>query len=321
MHITHEVQIGNKSITLETGKIAKQADGSCVSRLGDTVVLTTACRATGGPPRSFLPLTVDYREYTYAGGRIPGGFFKREGRPSEKEIITCRLTDRPLRPLFPKGYYDETQIVSSVLSADGDNDPDVLAINGASTALMLSKIPFFSPIGAVRVGLIEGEIVFNPDNSEREVSDLDLIVAGTEDAVAMVEAAANQLPEDLILECIFRAHNEIKKIVAIQRQMMAELGIEKPEWVAAADLSEDLYQQTRSEIGETLRTALHTKGKFERRDAVAEVTRPLFERLPEGDEDKKKELKSVISRLEEEMLREAVLESSIRFDGRALDWR
>ena len=319
MHIKHEVQIGNKSISLETGKIAKQADGSCISRLGDTVVLTTACRATGGPTRSFLPLTVDYRENKYAAGRIPGGFFKREGRPSEKEIITCRLTDRPLRPLFPEGYFDETQIVSFVLSADGDNDPDVLAINGASTALMLSNIPFYKPIGAVRVGLIEGEIVFNPDNSEREVSDLDLIVAGTDEAIAMVEAAANQLPEDLVLECIFRAHGEIKKLVATQRQMMAELGIEKPEWVAPEGPSNEAYEQTKAEIGASLKDALHTKGKFERRDAVAEVTRPLFERLSEGEEDRRKELKAIVSRLEEEMLREAVLETSRRFDGRALD--
>ena len=319
MHINHEVHVGNKTISLETGKMARQADGSCVSRLGDTVVLTTACRATGGPARSFLPLTVDYRENKYAAGRIPGGFFKREGRPSEKEIITCRLTDRPLRPLFPEGYFDETQIVSFVLSADGDNDPDVLAINGASTALMLSDIPFYHPIGAVRVGLIEGEIVFNPDNSEREVSDLDLIVAGTEEAIAMVEAAANQLSEDLVLECIFRAHGEIKKLIAAQRQMMAELGIEKPEWIAPTGHSEELYEQTKSEIGSALNEALHTKGKFERRDAVSEITRPLFESIPEGDEDRKKKLKGIISRLEEEMLRAAVLETSRRFDGRALD--
>jgi polyribonucleotide nucleotidyltransferase len=319
MHIAHEIQIGNKNITLETGKIAKQADGSCMSRLGDTVVLTTACRATGGPGRSFLPLTVDYREYTYAGGRIPGGFFKREGRPSEKEIITCRLTDRPLRPLFPKGYFDETQIVSSVLSADGENDPDILSINGASTALMLSDIPFYRPIGAVRVGLVEGEIVFNPDNSEREVSDLDLVVAGTEDAVAMVEAAANQLPEDLVLECIFRAHNEIRKIVEAQRDMMGKLGIQKPEWAAPSTIDETWYAEVKNEIGDSLRGALHTVGKFERRDAVAEVTRPLFEKIGDDDEESRKTLKSIVSRLEEEMLREAVLQSSTRFDGRGLD--
>ena len=269
MHIKKEISVGNKTITFEHGKIARQADGSCVTRLGDTVVLTTACRATGGPSRSFLPLTVDYREYTYAGGRIPGGFFKREGRPSEKEIITCRITDRPLRPLFPKGYFDETQIVSSVLSADGEHDPDVLSINGASVALTLSPIPFFHPIGAVRVGLIDGEIVFNPDNSEREVSDLDLIVAGTEQAIAMVEAAANQLPEDLVLECIFRGHKEIQKLVAVQREMMGELGIQKPEWSAPEDLSIGLYEQVKSDLEPALRDALHTAGKFERRAAVA----------------------------------------------------
>ncbi len=163
-----EIPIGQQTLSLESGRLAKQADGSCLARYGDTVVLTTACMAKTGAPRAFLPLTVDYREYTYAGGRIPGGFFKREGRPSEKEIITCRLIDRPVRPLFPSGYFSETQIVASVLSADGENDPDILAINGASAALMLSKIPFYEPIGAVRVGLIDGEIVFNPTNKQRE---------------------------------------------------------------------------------------------------------------------------------------------------------
>ena len=144
---THEVNIGTETMLIESGKIARQADGSCVIRYGDTVVLTTACALTGDSGRDFLPLTVDYREFTYAGGRIPGGFFKREGRPSEKEILTCRMTDRPLRPLFPEGYRRETQVVSEVLSADGENDPDILAINGASIALILSKIPFYVPIG------------------------------------------------------------------------------------------------------------------------------------------------------------------------------
>ena len=172
-----EVPIGEGTLILETGHLAKQADGSCTVRLGDTVVLATACMDTkAGVTRDFLPLTVDYREYTYAAGRIPGGFFKREGRPTEKEIITSRLIDRPLRPLFPDGYTSETQIIAFVLSADGENDPDILAINGASTALVLSEIPFYHPIGAVRVGLIDGEIVINPTNSQRDVSDLDLVV-------------------------------------------------------------------------------------------------------------------------------------------------
>ena len=163
-----EVSVGDQIVTFETGRIAKQADGSCVTRCGDTVVLSTACMAKSASGRDFLPLTVDYREYTYAGGRIPGGFFKREGRPTEKEILTCRMTDRPLRPLFPEGYSHETQIISLVLSADGENDPDILAINGASAALAVSAIPFYTPVGAVRVGLVEGEVVFNPPNSVRD---------------------------------------------------------------------------------------------------------------------------------------------------------
>ncbi|HTQ79944.1 MAG TPA: polyribonucleotide nucleotidyltransferase, partial [Thermoanaerobaculia bacterium] len=172
-----EVPVGDGKLIFETGHMARQADGSCTIRLGDTVVLATACMdAKAGIARDFLPLTVDYKEYTYAAGRIPGGFFKREGRPTEKEIITSRLIDRPLRPLFPDGYTAETQIISFVLSADGENDPDILAINGASTALVLSEIPFYHPVGAVRVGLIEGEIIINPTNSQRDASDLDLVV-------------------------------------------------------------------------------------------------------------------------------------------------
>jgi polyribonucleotide nucleotidyltransferase len=319
MLITRKVAIGEKPLTFEVGRLAKQADGACMLRLGDTVVLVTACRSAGGTTRAFLPLTVDYREYTYAGGRIPGGFFKREGRPSEKEIITSRLIDRPLRPLFPEGYFDETQIICSVLSADGDNDPDVMAINGASTALMLSPIPFFNPIGAVRVGLVEGEIVFNPENSQRDVSDLDLIVAGTQNAIAMVEAGANQLSEDILLECIFRAHQEIKKIIEVQEALMAEIGAVKPEWETSSSFREETYTEIRGELYESLRSALHTSGKFERKEAVAGVTQPLLERVPEDKDEERTEIKRVISALEEEILRETVLETAQRFDGRSPD--
>jgi polyribonucleotide nucleotidyltransferase len=221
MKVRQEIEIGAETLSLESGKIARQADGSCVVRYGDTVVLSTACMAQTPSPRDFLPLTVDYREYTYAGGRIPGGFFKREGRPTEKEILTCRMTDRPLRPLFPEGYRHETQVISLVLSADGENDPDILAINGASTALALSQIPFYTPLGAVRVGSINGEIVFNPTNSQRDVSDLDLVVVGTQEAVVMVEAAANQLSEDFVLEGIYQAHQELQKIIQAQLEMQS----------------------------------------------------------------------------------------------------
>src|SRR6185295_13922755 len=233
MTLRREIPVGTGQLVIESGHLAKQADGSCTVRLGDTVVLATACAdMKGGIARDFLPLTVDYKEYTYAAGRIPGGFFKREGRPTEKEIITCRQIDRPLRPLFPDGYTFDTQIIAFCISADGENDPDILAINGASAALALSEIPFYHPIGAVRVGYIDGQMVFNPTNSQRDAADLDLIVAATEDAVVMVEAAANQLKEDVLLECIFAGHAEIQKIIRAQHAMFRDGGRNKPDWQA-----------------------------------------------------------------------------------------
>ena len=231
MILSKEIKIGEGTMVLETGRMAKQADGSVTLRLGDTVVLATACMAKGeARKRDFLPLTVDYREYSSAAGRIPGGFFKREGRPTEKETITSRLIDRPLRPLFPEGYYNETQIISFVLSADGEHDPDILALNAASSALALSNIPFYHPIGAVRVGMIDGQLIMNPSNSQRDISELDLIVAGTRDAVAMVEAAACELSEDEILDAIFAAHQEIQKVLDAQVELFRDLGLEKPSW-------------------------------------------------------------------------------------------
>ena len=304
---------------IETGRLAKQADGSCTVRVGDTIVLTNACMATDGTPRGFLPLTVDYREFAAAGGRIPGGFFKREARPTEKEVITCRSTDRPLRPLFPKGYFNETQIITAVLSADGENDPDILAINGASTALILSKIPFYDPVGAVRVGLVEGEIVVNPANSERDVSDLDLIVVGTEEAVVMVEAAANQLPEATVLDCIFRGHEEIQKIIAAQRQLFREMNLEKPDWNVEPSYSQEAYDRVKGAIWDEYCKALNTPGKFERKTAVGTVVKGYLATLPEDDEDARAEAKAVIGDLEDLALREQVLETKTRFDGRRLD--
>jgi polyribonucleotide nucleotidyltransferase len=319
MLLKREIQIGDESLTLESGKIARQADGSCIVRRGDTVVLSTACMVDKPSPRSFLPLTVDYREYTYAGGRIPGGFFKREGRPTEKEILTCRMTDRPLRPLFPDGFRHETQIVSLVLSADGENDPDILAINGASAALALSDIPFHHAVGAVRVGLVEGELVFNPTNSQRDVSDLDLVVVGTDEAVVMVEAAANQLPEARILEAIFRGHEELRKVVRAQREMQAESGVQKRPFETPQPFSEETYGRIKSELWQQLSDALHVKGKFERKRSVASVVDPYIEAIPEEDEERRDEARKAIKRMEEEILRQAVLTTKRRFDGRQLD--
>ncbi|HNZ96954.1 MAG TPA: hypothetical protein PKM64_07155 [Thermoanaerobaculia bacterium] len=264
-----EIPVGSDRLIVESGHLAKQANGSCTVRFGDTVVLTTACMATSAMPRDFLPLTVDYREYTYAAGRIPGGFFKREGRPTEKETITSRLIDRPLRPLFPPGYTSETQIISLVLSADGENDPDVLAINGASFALVLSNIPFYHPIGAVRVGLVDGEVIFNPTNSQRDVSDLDLVVVGTEEAVVMVEAGANQLSEETILDCIWKGHQELQKIIKAQIELFRARGLEKPSWTTPEPYPQEYYQELKAALWGPLKGALDTKEKFARKRAVA----------------------------------------------------
>ncbi|MCZ6507597.1 MAG: polyribonucleotide nucleotidyltransferase, partial [Acidobacteria bacterium] len=275
-----EARMGDTTLSIETGRIAKQADGSCVISCGDTMVLTTACWSPEPSIRSFLPLTVDYREGTAAAGRIPGGFFKREGRPTEKEILTCRMTDRPLRPLFPKGYLHETQIISFVLSADGENDPDVMAINGASIALAVSEIPFFTLLGAVRVGLVEGELVFNPTNSYREISELDLIVVGSEEAIVMVEAGASQVSEEVVLDAIYAGHRELQSVIEAQKRLQAAVGVVKPEWQAPEDYSDETIARVRSELGETLKTALDTRGKFEQKAAIKRVIGSFLETLP-----------------------------------------
>src|SRR5437899_8006410 len=220
MSTKKELQIGGRTLSLETGAVARQANGACVIRYGDTVVLATACFREGAVLGDFMPLTVDYKEYTYAGGRIPGGFFKREGRPTEKEILTSRLIDRPLRPSFQKGYRQETQIIALVLSADGENDPDILAINAASTALVISEIPFHNAIGAVRVGYLHGQVLINPTNAQRDLSDLDLVVAGTNDAIVMVEAGAREVDEAVVLDAFEAAHNEIRRLCALQLEQI-----------------------------------------------------------------------------------------------------
>ncbi len=319
MKLRREISIGEGTLILESGHLAKQADGSCTVRMGDSLVLATACATKSEGTRDFLPLTVDYREYSSAAGRIPGGFFKREGRPSEKEIITCRLIDRPLRPLFPEGYFQETQIIAFVMSADGDNDTDILAINGASTALVLSDIPFYHPVGAVRVALIDDEVIFNPTNSQRDVSDLDLIVVGTEEAIAMVEAGANQLPEDVILDCIFQAHEKVKEIIEAQKSMFIESGLTKPDWEVPQRYTQEVYDEVKAAIYEPLWKALHTKGKFERKAAAGEVVKGFLETIPEEDEVKRAQAKIVVYVLEEEILRAAILQNKRRFDDRRLD--
>src|SRR5882724_2418598 len=227
MH-TRELTVGQNTLRLETGKLAKQAHGSVIVRFGDSVILVTACRA--GSPREgidFLPLTVDYREYTYASGRIPGGFFKREGKPAEKEVLTCRCIDRPIRPLFPNGWRFETQIIGLVLSADQENDTDVLAITGASAALSLSEIPFAKTIAGVRIGLVDGQYVINPTFEQRKTSKIDLVVAGTSDGIVMVEAGAKEVTEQQVVEALQAAHAAIKQIVATIDDLAKEAGTPK----------------------------------------------------------------------------------------------
>ncbi|MEE8524906.1 MAG: polyribonucleotide nucleotidyltransferase [Thermoanaerobaculia bacterium] len=320
MKFSKDIPIGNTNLNIETGRLARQANGSCVVRCGDTVVLTTACMA-GDPtaPRPFLPLTVEYREYRASSGTIPGGFFKREGRPSEKEIISCRLTDRPLRPLFPNGYFAETQVISLVMSADEEHDPDILAINGASTALVLSDIPFYHPVGAVRVGMIDGELIMNPTNSQRDVSDLDVVVVGTEEAIAMVEAGANQLPESALLDAIFAGHQELQKIIRAQHELFRESGLTKPSWEEPQGYSPELAQELRSAIYDDLAGALNTAGKFERKHAVNEVVDRVLGKVDEDDKEKISHIRRIVHDFEEQILVDTILDTGRRLDGRATD--
>jgi polyribonucleotide nucleotidyltransferase len=262
MH-TRDVTIGSQTLSFETGKLAKQADGAVVVRLGETVVLVTACRAAN--PREgidFLPLTVDYREYTYASGRIPGGFFKREGKPAEKEVLTSRVIDRPIRPLFPSGWRYETQIIALVLSADTQNDSDVLAITGASAALAISEIPFQKTIAGVRVGLVDGAYVINPTYEQRRQSRLDLVVAGSRDGIVMVEAGAKQVTEEEVVEALEAAHAAIKQIVAAIDDLAKEVGRKKIE-IARKEISREFYREVEEKVFVPLSEAMRIRGKIE----------------------------------------------------------
>src|SRR5579862_3693062 len=221
------LEVGGRTLSFETGKMARQAHGSVVARYGDTVVLATACMDSKPTEKDFLPLTVDYREYSYAAGKIPGGFFKREGRPTERETLVSRLIDRPLRPLFPEGWATETQVVAMVLSADSENDPDVIGVTAASAALSISKIPFNNPIAAVRVGLLDGKLVINPTVAQQKVSLLNIIVAGTDEAVVMVESGALEVSEETVADALEFGHSEIRKIVAAIKELGKKVNPQK----------------------------------------------------------------------------------------------
>ena len=312
---------GGKTLTFETGKIAKQAHGAAVVRVGDNVVLATA--VSNPDPREgidFFPLTVDYREYTYAGGRIPGGFIKREGRPSEREILTSRMIDRPVRPLFAEGFKCETQVIAFVLSADTENDPDVAAINAASAALTISDIPFLGPIGAVRVGYVDGKFIANPTYEEMRDSQVNIMVVGSADAIVMIESGAKEVPEETVVEAIEFGHNEIKKICAAINDLRNRVG--KPKrTVTPPEFDQKYFDDLKKKVGARLVDALDTEKhpKAESYTLVKEIKKELEAALPEDDEDAKKKLKEYYEVLRERIFREQVIEQKRRPDAREFD--
>jgi len=320
----HDVSVqltGGKSLSFETGKLAKQAHGSVVVRIGDSVVLATA--VANPDPREgidFFPLTVDYREYTYAGGRIPGGFIKREGRPSEREILTSRQIDRPIRPLFPEGFKCETQVIAFVLSADTENDPDVAGINGASAALTISDIPFNGPIGAVRVGLVSGQFIINPTYSEMRDSILNIMVVGTADGIVMIESGAKEVKEETVVDAIEFAHTEIKKICAAINDLKGKAGKPKRE-VTAPEFDQAYYNQLRAKIGAELAEGLDTEKhpKAESYNLVRDLKKKLQAEIPKEDEAAQAKLKGYYEILRERIFREQVINNKRRPDGRPFD--
>jgi polyribonucleotide nucleotidyltransferase len=318
MH-TREITVGQKTLRIETGKLAKQAHGAVMVRYGDSVVLVTACRAAN--PREgidFLPLTVDYREYTYASGRIPGGFFKREGKPTEKEVLTSRCIDRPIRPLFPSGWRFETQVIALVLSADQENDTDVLAITGASAALALSEIPFEKTIAGVRVGLVNGQYIVNPTFQQRKESRLDLVVAGTADGLVMVEAGATEVTEEQVVQALQTAHDAIKEIVAGIDALAKDAGKKKLS-VSAKEIGHDFYREVEEKVYVPLTEAMRIRGKLENYETVDQALKDLVASMPDAEVERKLEAKAIFKELKEKVLREEVLTHGVRLDGRKFD--
>ena len=313
-----QVDFNGRPLSIETGRMAKQAGGAALVQFGETVVLVTATASSS--PREgidFFPLTCDYQEKTFAAGKIPGGFFKREGRPAEKEILTSRLIDRPVRPLFPKGFRCETQIIATVLSHDKENDPDVLSIVGASTALVLSDVPWLGPIAAVRVGRIGGRFVVNPMTSQLAESDLNLIVAGSRDAIVMVEGGASMLPDQVLLEALFAAHEALQPLIALQEQLQRQVG--KPKrTVAEAKTDGALEQQVRQLALPKLRAALATSVKQERYAALDAARQDVVSAVANGSPERAKEVGDIFDRLTRDVVRETIVHERRRIDGRGL---
>ncbi|HEV3217470.1 MAG TPA: polyribonucleotide nucleotidyltransferase [Vicinamibacterales bacterium] len=314
-----EVEINGTPLSFETGKLAKQADGAVLVRMGDSVVLVTACTAPNAREGiDFLPLTVDYKEYTYASGRIPGGFFKREGKPTEKEVLTSRVIDRPIRPLFPAGWRHETQIIALVLSADANYDPDVLALTGASAALSISSIPFQKTIAGVRVGQVDGQYVINPTYEQRKQSRIDLVIAGSRDGLVMVEAGAKEVPEEEVVQALEAGHAAIRRIVDTIDALAKEAGKKKVE-APKKEIDHAFYREVEEKVLVPLSEAMRIRDKLENYDSVDQVLEDLVADLPEGEVQRKVEAKAIFKELKEKVLRGEVLERGVRLDGRKFD--
>ena len=314
------VEVGGRALILETGKIAKQANGAIVAKYGDTVILNTAVMAPKPNDKDFLPLTVDYREYTYSAGKIPGGFFKREGRPTEREILVSRQIDRPMRPLFPESWRNETQVNAMVLSADSENDPDVIAVTGAAAAAYCSDLPFPTPIAAVRVGLLNGQLVANPTVDEQKTSALNIVIAGSEEAIVMVEAGSLEVSEETVVEALEFGHAQIKKIIGAVKELCAQLNPKKVE-VAPLPFDDTIYANLKKTISADLKDALNTE-KHPKKESYALVDAlkaKLVEAIPEEEEERITLTKRSFDRLKEDIFRDEILNARRRPDGRRFD--
>lgn len=316
--VTKEFQFGNHKVTLETGRIARQASGAVMVSMGDTVLLVTCvAKKEAREGQDFFPLTVDYQEKTYAAGKIPGGFFKREGRPSEKETLTCRLIDRPIRPLFPKGFKNEVQIIVTVMSLDPDINPDIPAIIGASAAISLTGAPFSGPVGAARVGYIDGEYVLNPSYTALEDSQLELVVAGTDTSVLMVESEAKQLSEDIMLGAVMFGHEQFQVVIENIKAMAADANTKSWNWIAK-EKDEALENEVQSRAGDLVREAYSIQDKLERQERLREIKKEVVEGMTEGEDAQWSGgvVAGAIEALESHIVRSSVLSGENRIDGR-----
>lgn len=311
-----EIELGGRKLSIEVGSVAKQAHGSALVRYGDTVMLVTATsKDEANEETDFLPLIVDYRENTYAAGKIPGGFFKREGKPSEREILVSRLIDRPIRPLFKEGYNFETQIVALLLSADLENEPDTLGIIGASTALLISEIPFDKPVAAVKVGIVNGEFKLNPKIEELKSSNLNLVIAGTEEGIVMIEAGAVEVDEKTIIDVIKFAHPYIRQIIDIEKELLKKINpVKRP--FTPLHFDDERIAELRTRIGDRLLSAIRTPQKKEREKNIKEILQELVSEIPEEEKEKRREVERYFNELKKRIFREDVLINRRRPDGR-----